>query len=134
MAYFKKLMLAALIQKFGKYTIYPWDQELTDNTASDLRRIWRSMKTDDLTCSLSRETATLTTNNLDITDALSNQKLALIQTNSAISDENICVKSWKILSNPLANQPDIKLKTSFKTIQSNLNKECSPISCTTCLR
>jgi len=103
------------------------EEELTENISSDLKHIWRSMKTDNLKSdSISLKSSSLASENLDITTALTNQKLAAVMTQSAVSSENLCVKSWKIVTVPLAGQPDIKLRTTFKTIQSNEKKDRMP--------
>ena len=47
-------------------------------------------------------------------------------TNSAVSDENPCVKTWKTVTVPSPSQPDIKLRSTFKTIQSNESKDRMP--------
>jgi len=64
--------------------------------------------------------------NLALTEALLGVRVHSVQTVSAMTNENDCLRTWTVLSIPSVKHPDVNLKTTFETFESNDNKDKLP--------
>jgi len=92
------------------------ESNLNPTVSRDVQNIWKNIKTDGVKYSMSKESAALSLGNVDISQAVSKQKITSVQSSSIISEEGYTVKSWTVFSLPSVTFPEVKLKTTFKTV------------------
>ncbi|XP_023345616.1 uncharacterized protein LOC111714695 [Eurytemora carolleeae] len=119
----KKVMNLANI---GFETRIRQEEIMSEALAKDLKNMWMDIDTEKIGENLSDKKSILTSRNLEITESLLGVSVNSVQTRSLMKDENDLKRSWIVHSTPSIQHPEIKLKTSFTTLDSYGEKTSMP--------